>query len=473
MSDMKLNGVAKQKERHIVTWTQQEDDILRERIKINGTENWAIIASQFEDKSTRQCRRRWYTYLNADFKRGGWSPEEDKLLCEAQKRYGNRWTEIAKVVSGRTDNAVKNRFTTLLKKEAKREALSKENINLGNSLNNKRDLAAKGSSESLPLLKKMRTDSIENCNLEAQLVGEFGNGESRQLRTPFTNLTPFSHNIGGLLAQQHVSSIITAFNDGTPSSRTLFSTELQDYLNRTNCSQLGRHENSQTNLTPQDFKGMEDNFRNTNMENQLCWRQPELYESPASSVYSTGSTQQSHTAGEKIEETQAEVCSLYQDIGNWAQPNLIPLENCGGVCESESTGKCVMDLQTHSIHTEVECVTDNWAHENFVALNNCRGICEKGSTSNCLANIQTHSIHTEIEMSGGDGCANGFCIGSSVLQVSSVPSSNELEGNGYDSGLRYTEFSSPPHVTPIFRAMADAIPTPQFSESVSFMELAF
>ncbi|XP_020975368.1 LOW QUALITY PROTEIN: transcription factor MYB88-like [Arachis ipaensis] len=89
------------KKGHIVTWTQEEDDILREQIGIHGTENWAIIASKFKDKTTRQCRRRWYTYLNSDFKKGGWSPEEDLLLCEAQKLYGNRWTEIAKVVRGR------------------------------------------------------------------------------------------------------------------------------------------------------------------------------------------------------------------------------------------------------------------------------------------------------------------------------------------------------------------------------------
>lgn len=29
---------------------------------------------------TYHCR--WYTYLNSDFKKGGWSPEEDVLLCE-------------------------------------------------------------------------------------------------------------------------------------------------------------------------------------------------------------------------------------------------------------------------------------------------------------------------------------------------------------------------------------------------------
>lgn len=28
---------------------------------------------------------RWFTYLNSDFKRGGWSPEEDMLLCEVHQ----------------------------------------------------------------------------------------------------------------------------------------------------------------------------------------------------------------------------------------------------------------------------------------------------------------------------------------------------------------------------------------------------
>lgn len=51
----------------------QEDDILREQIGIHGIDSWAIVASKFKDKTTRQCRRRWFTYLNSDFKKGGWS----------------------------------------------------------------------------------------------------------------------------------------------------------------------------------------------------------------------------------------------------------------------------------------------------------------------------------------------------------------------------------------------------------------
>ncbi|KAI3502472.1 hypothetical protein L1887_30555 [Cichorium endivia] len=137
-SDKGDNGDLKQKERHIVSWSEEEDDILREQIGIHGTNNWAIIASNFENKTTRQCRRRWFTYLNSDFKKGGWSQEEDMLLCEAQKIFGNRWTEIAKVVSGRTDNAVKNRFSILCKKKAKHDSSSKENNCSQINVNNKR-----------------------------------------------------------------------------------------------------------------------------------------------------------------------------------------------------------------------------------------------------------------------------------------------------------------------------------------------
>jgi myb proto-oncogene protein len=99
--------------------------------------------------------------LNSECKKGGWSREEDLLLCEAQKVLGNKWTEIAKVVSGRTDNAVKNRFSTLCKRRAKDDELFKENGSLCSSTSSKRALVqtgclTSGASGSAPPIKQMR-----------------------------------------------------------------------------------------------------------------------------------------------------------------------------------------------------------------------------------------------------------------------------------------------------------------------------
>ncbi|KAJ7551761.1 hypothetical protein O6H91_06G027400 [Diphasiastrum complanatum] len=112
-------------ERHCVTWTPKEDQLLQEHVRLHGTEKWGIIATKLHPKTGRQCRRRWQMYLNSASKKGGgWSAEEDQFLLEAHQKYGNRWTEIAKAMFGRTDNAVKNRFMSLRKKRAKELHLS-------------------------------------------------------------------------------------------------------------------------------------------------------------------------------------------------------------------------------------------------------------------------------------------------------------------------------------------------------------
>ncbi|CAN6484706.1 unnamed protein product [Victoria cruziana] len=431
------------KSRHIVTWTPEEDEILREQIRVRGTESWKDIASNFKNKTSRQCRRRWYAYLNTDCKKGGWSEEEDRLLCEAQKMYGNKWTEIAKVVSGRTDNAVKNRFTTLCKKRAKYETSMKENQGILINSNRSPFMFPNQQGAGYETYTTLPLDRIRIVEETSALHGShndtrgkpkgtFGS-QHQNLRSPLgaldlNNLGKFpTLNIKEMEGQPHTvatsSKTEGAFlRKDDPKVRALMQQaellsslaikvntecseksledawkELQEFLQQN--KENGKHycKFDDVDLLFEDFKELVEDLKNGNLrldsdssnhiESQMAWRKYEMH------TESQGSSD----------------CSIGSHV------------SCPAMDEPEQYQTCSLDI-----------------------------ICQSSSV-----------IHQE---DGQRGASENGCLTEAIeMEASCMSSTTKLKGEASIS--LNTEFCSPLQSIPFLRPYADEIPTPEFSAS--------
>ena len=98
-------------------WNEEEDNKLITLVKQFGPNKWSFIASQMIERVGKQCRERWHNHLNPKIKKESWTENEEWNLYLTHQLMGNKWADISKTITGRTDNSIKNHWNSTMRKK--------------------------------------------------------------------------------------------------------------------------------------------------------------------------------------------------------------------------------------------------------------------------------------------------------------------------------------------------------------------
>ncbi|KAI9220386.1 hypothetical protein BC828DRAFT_340455, partial [Blastocladiella britannica] len=92
-------------------WTKDEDNLLTQAVYLHGhpSPRWEAVAQVVGTRDFKQCLQRWKA-LDPAMRRGRFTAAEDEALDHAHEQFGDRWSEVAAVVVGRSDMQCRERY---------------------------------------------------------------------------------------------------------------------------------------------------------------------------------------------------------------------------------------------------------------------------------------------------------------------------------------------------------------------------
>jgi len=151
-------------------WRNTEDEILKAAVMKYGKNQWSRIASLLHRKSAKQCKARWFEWLDPSIKKTEWSREEDEKLLHMAKLMPTQWRTIAPIV-GRTAAQCLERYENLLDKAQKKQ-LEIAGGTLGEDEHDDPRKLKPGEIDPNPETKPARPDPIDMDEDEMEMLSE-------------------------------------------------------------------------------------------------------------------------------------------------------------------------------------------------------------------------------------------------------------------------------------------------------------